>query len=48
MDGDSPEEHEGDVVQFNFVCCHANGYFLRKDTIQYYFVQIQLMKLDGM
>lgn len=30
VDGEGPEAREGDVVQFNYVCRRANGYFVHR------------------
>uniref|UniRef100_A0ACD5Z673 Uncharacterized protein n=1 Tax=Avena sativa TaxID=4498 RepID=A0ACD5Z673_AVESA len=30
VDGEGPEAREGDLVQFNYVCRRANGYFVHR------------------
>ncbi|KAF0935332.1 hypothetical protein E2562_032034 [Oryza meyeriana var. granulata] len=35
VDGEGPEAHEGDVVQFNYVCRRANGYFVHSTVDQF-------------
>ncbi|KAF2943628.1 hypothetical protein DAI22_02g078200 [Oryza sativa Japonica Group] len=35
VDGEGPEAREGDVVQFNYVCRRANGYFVHSTVDQF-------------
>ena len=30
IEGEGPEANEGDVVEFNYVCRRANGYFVHR------------------
>ncbi|VAI56472.1 unnamed protein product [Triticum turgidum subsp. durum] len=35
VDGEGPEAREGDLVQFNYVCRRANGYFVHSTVNQF-------------
>ncbi|PUZ74555.1 hypothetical protein GQ55_1G073800 [Panicum hallii var. hallii] len=34
VEGEGPEAQEGDLVQFNYVCRRANGYFVHSRPVQ--------------
>ncbi|KAJ3682437.1 hypothetical protein LUZ60_015010 [Juncus effusus] len=35
VDGEGPEAHEGDLVEFNYVCRRSNGYFVHSTVDQF-------------
>jgi hypothetical protein len=35
VEGEGPEAREGDLVQFNYVCRRANGYFVHRCVVEF-------------